>query len=79
MSDVETVMVHARQVAAQSAALCELIGMLIEKGVLNQGDVMARYERLSQEMMKQKSPEGVHLADLIRDHAAGDPDGPKPS
>jgi len=73
-SDVDGILVRARLMGAQTAVFCELLRLLIEKGVLNQGDVIARYERLSQEMMRMGSKEGTQLADIVRDAAAGEPE-----
>jgi len=59
--------------AAHTAALCQLVGMLIEKGVLNQGDVIAKYEALSKQLMSQPGARySVPVIDMIRDYAAAD-------
>jgi hypothetical protein len=77
--DVEAVMASARVFGAQTVVFLELLGMLIEKGVLNQGDVIARYERLSAKLMSDPlGQEGVQLADIVRNFAAAE-QGRKPS
>lgn len=72
--DIEAIMVRARMFGAQTAIFCELVRLLIERGILNQGDVIARYEALSAELMRQGSKEGTQLADIVRDLAAGEPE-----
>jgi hypothetical protein len=76
---VDDIMLRARQLAAQSTALCVLIELLIKKGVLGQGEVTARYEALSKEFMTiENGAQMVKLADEIADYAAGR-SGRKPS
>jgi hypothetical protein len=71
--DIEAAMVLARRHGATVAVFCELIGLLIEKGVLNQGDVIARYERFSNKMMGvDGGREAVQFADAVRDYAANE-------
>jgi hypothetical protein len=65
--------IAARQLAARDIVLGELIVLLIDKGLLRQGDVIARFEALSKRFMD--DPHGHHvvqLADLIRNIAAGE-------
>jgi hypothetical protein len=63
--------------SAQLIMLCELIGLLIDKGAVTQGDVIARYERSSEELMKEPGGErAIQLADFIQNHVAvGRPPG----
>ena len=68
--DMQRVMLHARQFAAQNAIVNELIRLLIMNGVLQQALVVSSYERLSADLMKVGSVEGVQLADIVRDFAA---------
>ncbi len=61
--------------AAHMALICEIIGMLIETGVLNQGYVVARLEKLSKSLIEKKLPGAqyaVPIVDIARDHAAGE-------
>lgn len=73
MSDpeVERIMLHARQYAAQASIVMELIRILILSGVVKQELVVSSYERLSADPMKIGAAEGVLLADQVRDFAAG--------
>jgi hypothetical protein len=58
---------------AHVAIICELIGTLIRNGVLNQGDVVARLELLSLDLMKRPGAAyAVPVVDIVRDYAAGD-------
>jgi hypothetical protein len=76
---VDRAMVYAHESAAQNTALCVLIGMLITNGVLDQAEVVARYEALSNEFMTIENGEQmVALAHQIADFAAGRSDR-KPS
>ena len=70
--DPEAIMVRARLLGAQTVVFCDLIGLLIEKGVLDQGDVIARFEALSRDFLLKGSKEGTQLADIVRDYAAGE-------
>lgn len=70
-ADVQAIMLRARLLGAQQSALTELIRILILNGVLQQELVVSSYERLSQDLMKVGSVEGVQVADMIRDFAAG--------
>jgi hypothetical protein len=70
--DIEALMVRARLFGANAMIVCELVRLLIEKGVLNQGDVIAAYEKLSRKMMEQGQKEAMQLADIVRDLAAGE-------
>lgn len=72
MSDVEHVMVRARLYGAHAVVVCELVRLLIESGSLNQGATIARFERLSREMMEGGNKEAMQLADIVRDAAAGE-------
>jgi len=78
-AEADQLMLGPRLHAAHSTALCVLIEMLITKGVLGQGEVIARYEALSQQFMTvEGGMEMVALADQITDFAAGR-SGRKPS
>jgi hypothetical protein len=78
-AEANQLMLGPRLHAAHSTALCVLIEMLITKGVLGQGEVIARYEALSQQFMTvEGGTEMVALADQITDFAAGRA-GRKPS
>ena len=76
MADIDNptpAMIDAFMASAHTAAICEIAGMLIESGVLNQGFVVARFERLSNSLMKK--PGGKYSApvvDIIRNYAAGE-------
>ena len=55
MADIDTptpAMVDAFMASAHTAAICEIVGMLIRSGVLNQGFVVARFEGLSKSLME---------------------------
>jgi hypothetical protein len=70
--NADEITASAHQSAAQSTALCVLISLLISKGALDQGEVIARYEALSKEFMTMKGGAYmVALADQIADFAAG--------
>jgi hypothetical protein len=59
--------------AAHTALICEIVGMLIEKGVLNQGEVISRLERLSKDMMTRRTAAiAVPVVDIVRDYVAGE-------
>jgi hypothetical protein len=63
--------------ATHTALICETIGMLIETGVLNQGYVVSRLEKLSKKMMTLPGAQyGVPVVDIVRDYAAGEQDRP---
>jgi hypothetical protein len=60
--------------AAHFALICEIIGMLIETGVLNQDYVVRRLENLSKSLLEKKFPGSqyaIPVVDMARDHAAG--------
>lgn len=59
--------------AAHTALLCDILGALIEKDVLNQGYVVARLERLSKELGAQAGARyAVPIVDIVRDYVAGE-------
>jgi UDP-2,3-diacylglucosamine pyrophosphatase LpxH len=65
--------------AAETMLIGTIFEMLIEKGVLHQGETIARLEKVSKEMMAwPNSIKAVCYVDLVRDHIAGEKKG-KPS
>jgi hypothetical protein len=71
--------VRVRRYAAQNTALCLLIELLIDKGALDEDEVIARFELLSRQFRTIKGgTEMVELADTIVDYVAGRSDR-KPS
>jgi hypothetical protein len=70
--DVPAIFDSARLYGAHQVALCALVDLLIKKGALEQGDVIAHFEKLSKEFMAIKDGMAVVvLADAIADCAAG--------
>jgi len=61
----------ADRYAAQTICFLELLRLMINNRVLDQQEVVAAYERLSGELMRDGFVEGVTLADQIRDYVAG--------
>jgi hypothetical protein len=95
MSDKDDPAEYGRQLAARSrvdvtvptgnAVMVALVGdiykLLIEKGVISQGDAIARLEKLSKELMAGTSGDvglAVSLVDIVRDGIANEL-GRKPS
>jgi hypothetical protein len=59
--------------AAQLAVTCEILKALINNGTLNQGDMVARFEALSKDLMtKQGAQHAVPIVDIFRDFVAGE-------
>jgi hypothetical protein len=57
--------------AAHVAIMCEVIGALIEKGTLNQGDMISRLEKLSADLMTRQGAEhAVPIVDIVRNYVA---------
>jgi hypothetical protein len=58
--------------AAQLAVVCELFKALIQNGVLNQADMVARLDALSADLMSRKGAEhAVPIVDIFRNFVAG--------
>jgi len=63
--------IHTHMGAAHIAVLCELIGALIERGALNQGDMVSRLEALSADLMTRQGAEhAVPIVDIVRNYVA---------
>ena len=59
--------------AAQLAIICELIKALVNNGVLSQGDLIARFDDLSMDLMKRQGAEhAVPVVDIVRNFVAGE-------
>jgi hypothetical protein len=59
--------------AAQLAIICELIKALVNNGVLSQGDLIARFDDLSKDLMKRQGAEhAVPIVDIVRNFVAGE-------
>jgi hypothetical protein len=57
--------------AAHVAIICELISALIERGSLNQGDMINRLENLSADLMTRQGAEhAVPVVDIVRNYVA---------
>src|SRR5271155_570377 len=58
--------------AAHLAVTCEILEALIQKGVLSRGDMVARFEELSKDLMNRQGAEHtVPIVDIVRDFVAG--------
>jgi hypothetical protein len=63
--------------AAQQVIFVELLRMLINKGLLSEGEVIARYERLATAMMGERyGPYVVQGADRVIEAITGKPRTP---
>ncbi len=61
--------------AAVVTALCRLVSLLVDKGAIREGDVVATFRQMSVELMdKPGGAHGVHLADMLCDAAEGKPE-----
>jgi hypothetical protein len=59
--------------AAQLAITCEILKALIQKGVLSQGEMVARLEELSKDLMTRQGAEhAVPVVDIVRNFVAGE-------
>lgn len=77
MSDSEPIPTHAMIdnfiSGAHFAVVCEVMRALIENDVLNQGEMVARLDRLSQHLMTQAGGRySSPVVDMARDCAAGE-------
>lgn len=61
--------------AAQLAVICEVLKALINKGILDQAEMVGRFEDLSQDLMRRQGAEhAVPIVDIVRNFVAGEPD-----
>jgi hypothetical protein len=59
--------------AAETMLITALFEMLIEKGHLHQGEVIARLDKVSAEAMAlPNSTQAIGYIDIVRDHIAGE-------
>ena len=66
--------IHTHTEAAHLAVICEILGALMEKGVLNQGDMINRLEALSKVLMTAPGAEhAVPVVDIFRNYVAQEP------
>jgi hypothetical protein len=71
--DITSKLIDVRIGAAHLAVTCEILKVLIQKGVLSQGDMVVRFEELSKDLMKRPGAEhSVPIVDIVRDFVAGE-------
>jgi hypothetical protein len=73
MDEIETLKIHHQRDGAAALVIGTLLQMLVEKGVLHQGEVIAKLENLSRELMAQSLSTGaMGFIDVVRDMVAGE-------
>jgi hypothetical protein len=71
-AEIRRIVTNAQAFGAQTVVFLELLRLLILNGVLDQTQVVAAYEKLSGDLMKEPgASQAIQLADLIRDYVAG--------
>ena len=73
MSDAELRMIDNYIQGAHVAIMCEIVAALIEAGVLRQGDVISRFEKLAKTLADRPGAQySVPVVDIVRDFVANE-------
>lgn len=74
MDDIETLRIQHQRDGATALVIGTVLQMLVDKGVLHQGQIIAKLDQLSRELMAQSLSAGAtEFIDVVRDMVAGDP------
>jgi hypothetical protein len=74
MDDIETLRLQHQRDGATALVIGTVLQMLVEKGILHQGEVIAKLDQLSRELMAQSLSAGAtEFIDVVRDMVAGEP------